>query len=174
MLFFDRNPRLLTLRDQNKVTLCSYLIGLGKLQTLMNLKNNAIAFDTLIHDPGVLELTIAYWANSGEYEKFADFLVSNGYDLNADAPFIQTAIWNFQYDALVWLLDHGCSPSKIFDRSEYVFRSGTPLEVLETTRHNSLRNSNYSDSKIEFNKEMMILDKMEALLKERIESVGQL
>jgi hypothetical protein len=170
-LFFLKDPNLLEEKNRWNLTCYATMIGKHKFNALMDLKKNPAAFNILLSKKNLMLILTNAFAKSERderYEKFADFLILNGYNLNNGFPYLQDAIWNTNYAAFKWLLDNGCSPvNPNLDKGQF-YGYATPMETLIMRKNSGVKNISGDELEEEnydqLEQEREILSDMEQLL----------
>jgi hypothetical protein len=124
-LEYGLDPLVRTRLNGDDISYFENLILENKTKTAKMFLENKTVVDDIKNNPKVIFRLLQKW--NPDVRVIADFLIANGFKLNDELPLLQSAIAD--YDATLWLLDHGISPVKEYTNPKAADFEKTPLDA---------------------------------------------
>jgi hypothetical protein len=161
------NPMGRSKLNAEEISYFEDLVREKKLKTAHLLLQNKDVMDEVVKNQKIILALIQYW--NFDSRNLADLLVEHGLKLDYELPMLQLAVGN--YDATLWLLDHGVSPIKEYNAPEAADFMKTPLDTAYFGLYMSTSRGKEDGAYIENNEDELERKKVIQLLEERIKDM---
>jgi len=127
--------------DKNKFNYFESALFYKRINVLRYILKFDEAIKSTINRDALSIYFIYYWFDG--VEEIIDVLMSHGFKLDTSKPLLQTALFDNNYGAVKWLLEHGITEN---DATDPLFASSTILDIAFSGRRGIRRTENTEES----------------------------